>query len=379
MDREAEEFLHQLLMTPSPTGDEHRIQRLLNDRLAPFADRVDVDVHGNLYLTMNPESERTVMLSAHCDQIGFIITEIGTNGFLYFEPLGGLDGGVVQGGRVTIHTRNGPIEGIFGRKAIHLQTPQEQSQAPLTKDIWIDIGAKDKADAERSVAPGDYATYALGVTRLQNGRIASPGLDDKAGLFVMAESFRRLHEGGLEVGLIAVSTVQEEVGLRGASTAAFSVRPEVTIAIDVVNASDDPGVRKGMAPCALGKGPTIPSGPSTNPVVGRMLVECARRREIPYQPAPSGSLAGNDSKALQVDGGPAAAVGIGIPNRNMHTQVEVCQLDDLENSVRLIVEFVRSINGDTDFRPYTVADAGSRSERRRSRIEVEQTAGSHVG
>src|SRR4051812_12458600 len=101
MDREAEEFLNQLLLTPSPTGDEHRVQRLLNDRLAPYADRVDVDVHGNLYLAMNPEAERSVMLAAHCDQIGFLITEVGTNGFLYFEPLGGLDGGVVQGGRVT--------------------------------------------------------------------------------------------------------------------------------------------------------------------------------------------------------------------------------------------------------------------------------------
>src|SRR4051812_44652045 len=240
MDRESEEFLHQLLMTPSPTGDEHRIQRLLNDRLAPYADRVDVDVHGNLYLAMNPEAERSVMLAAHCDQIGFLITEIGTNGFLYFEPLGGLDGGVVQGGRVTIHTHDGPIEGIFGRKAIHLQSVQEQSQSPLTRDIWIDIGARDKADAERYVAIGDYATYALGVIELQNRCIASPGLDDKAGLFVMAEAFRRLHAEDVPVGVVAVSTVQEEVGLRGASTAAFSVRPEVAIAIDVVNASDDP-------------------------------------------------------------------------------------------------------------------------------------------
>jgi endoglucanase len=352
MDDAAKAFLFELLATPSPTGDEARVQRLLHRRLAPYADRVEVDAHGNLYLWRNPAAERRVMLAAHCDQIGFLVTEIVPNGYLHVEPLGGLDEGVVPGGRVTIHAKGGPVAGVFGRKAIHLQTPQERGQAPGLRSIWIDIGAKDHDDAARCVALGDYATYELNAVELRNGRVAAPGLDDKAGLWVMAEAFRRLRDDRLDFALVAVSTVQEEVGLRGAGAAALHVRPEVGVAIDVTHATDDPGVKPGMVPCVLGGGPAIPSGPSTNPVVGRMLVEAARRHDIPYQPTPFASLAGNDSKELQVAGGPAAAVGIGIPNRNMHTQVEVCQLDDLEHTARLLVEFLRSLRADTDFRPY---------------------------
>jgi len=354
MEEAGKKFLYELLTTPAPTGNELQVQSLLSKRLGPVAERCNSDVHGNLYLELNTKAKRGVMLAGHCDQIGFLVTEVGQSGFLYVEPLGGIDEGVVQGSQVTIHSRRGPIDGIFGRKAIHLQSQQERQQVPLLKQMWIDIGAKDKADAERFVQPGDYATYKLGVTELMNGYIASPGLDDRAGLFVVAEAFRRCSELDLKIGLVAVSTVQEEVGMRGAGTAAFSIQPEVAIAVDVTNASDDPGTKKGMVPCLLGKGPVIPSGPGTNPVVSRLLVECAQRREIPYQMAPGGELAGNDSKAMQVAGGAAAAAGIGIPNRNMHTQAEVCHLEDLDHSVELVVEFLRSISDDTDFRPFKV-------------------------
>jgi endoglucanase len=352
MDDASKAFLFELLETPSPTGDEGRVQRLLHRRLAPYADRVEVDAHGNLYLWRNPAAERRVMIAAHCDQIGFLVTEIDAKGYLHVEPLGGLDEGVVPGGRVTIHAKDGPVAGVFGRRAIHLQTVQERGQAPVLSGVWIDIGATDREDAARCVQLGDYATYALDVLELRHGRVAAPGLDDKAGLWVMAEAFRRLRDDRLAFGLVAVSTVQEEVGLRGAAAAALHVRPEVGIAVDVTHATDDPGVKPGMLPCRLGGGPAIPSGPSTSPVVGRLLVEAARRHDIPYQPTPMSSLAGNDAKELQVAGGPAAAVGIGIPNRNMHTQVEVCALDDLEHTARLLVEFLRSLRADTDFRPY---------------------------
>src|SRR3954447_20262024 len=231
MDESSESFLYQLLTTPSPTGSEQHVQRLLKRRLERCAERVETDVHGNLYLELNTKAKRAIMLAGHCDQIGFIITEIGTDGFLYVEPLGGLDEGVVQGSFVTVHTKGGPVDGVFGRKAIHLQTPQERQQVPTLKNMWIDIGARDKADAERYVAPGDYVTYRRGVTELRNGFISSPGLDNRAGLFVVAEAFRRCHEVDMKIGLVMVSTVQEEVGMRGAGTAAFSLRPEVPIAV----------------------------------------------------------------------------------------------------------------------------------------------------
>lgn len=352
MNSDAIDFFHQLLNTPSPTGNEGRIQRIIEARVENYVDSTSTDLHGNLYFSLNTAAKRCIMLAAHCDQIGFIVTEIGAEGYIYTEALGGGDEGVLQGGLVTIYSKNGPVDGVFGRKATHLQTKSEREEVPEMSELWIDIGVKDKKEAEAIVGMGDYATFRLGYSNLKNNRIVSPGLDDKAGLLVITEVIRRCSQQKLSVGICAVSTVQEEVGLRGAETAAFSVQPEVGIAVDVTNASDDPDAKKGMTSCILGNGPAIPIGPGTNPVVGKMLIECAKRNDIPYQLAPSGELAGNDAKSIQVArGGGVAAVGIGIPNRNMHTQVEVCCLDDLEFTTKLIVEFLLSIQEDTDFRP----------------------------
>src|SRR3954470_8026060 len=159
MDDAGKKFLYELLTTPAPTGNELQVQSLLSKRLGPVAARCNSDVHGNLYLELNTKAKRGVIRAAHCDQIGFRVTEVGHGGFLYGEPLGGIDEGVVQGSHVTIHSRRGPIEGVFGRKAIHLQTQQQRQQVPVLKEMWIDIGAADKADAARYVQLGDYVTY----------------------------------------------------------------------------------------------------------------------------------------------------------------------------------------------------------------------------
>lgn len=353
MEKESRAFLDQLLTTPSPTGFEERIQALVRKRMTPFADTIESDLHGNLIVAINPDAEKRVMLAGHCDQIGFMITHISNEGFLYVSPLGGIDVGVLYGAQVTIHGEKGPVEGIFGRKPIHQQSAEERASMKLDiSKVWIDIGAKNKKEAEKLVNIGDSATFKLGVMQLGSDFICAPGLDDRVGLFIVMEALRLCKNSKLNVGLFSVSTVQEEVGLRGASTAAYTVNPEVGIAVDVTHASDNPASEgaKGV-PCKLGAGPAICRGPNINPVVERLLVASAKKAKIPYQPAPSSRLLGNDANAMQVVRGGIAAGSIGVPNRYMHTQVEVCSLKDLENCAKLLAQFVKSITTKTDFRP----------------------------
>jgi endoglucanase len=202
---------------------------------------------------------------------------------------------------------------------------------------------------------GDFVTFPLQVTELRNGLISAPALDDKTGLWVCLEVLRQCAERGCEVGLYTVSTVQEEIGSRGAATATNKLSPDVGIAVDTIPATDDPGYDlppQQYVPCKLGQGPTISTGPGTNPVVGRMLTEAAGRLNVPYQPDPSGTTAPNDARVIQIADSGVAAASVGIPQRNMHTQVEIVHTEDLDNAVAVLVEFIGSITEETDFRPF---------------------------
>ena len=353
MRKESKAFLYELLNTPSPTGFEQRIQRVVKKYVQRFADTSELDLHGNLTVCINPKATRRVMFAGHCDQIGLMIKHISKDGFLYVSALGGIDSGILPGTHVTVWSEKGEVQGVFGRKPIHAQSGEERTKMSLELDnMWIDIGAKNQKDAEKRVQIGDPVTFKLGVTELSNDLICSPGLDDKVGLFVAMEALRLCSEQKISIGVYAVSTVQEEVGLRGARTSAYSIDPEVGIAIDVTHSSDNPGGESPKAvPCKLAHGPAIVRGPNVNPVVEKMLVASAKRSKIKYQPAPYSGLLGNDANAIQVTRAGVAAASLGIPNRYMHTQVEVCSLEDLESSAKLLAAFVRDIKPKTDFRP----------------------------
>lgn len=355
MNKQSKQFLFDLLKTPSPTGFEQPVQRVVRARMQRYADTIEGDLHGNLTVALNPGASRRVMLAGHCDQIGLMVKHITKEGFIYVGALGGIDVGVLFGSRVTIHSARGQVHGVIGRKPIHAQTPAEREAQKLDLEkVWVDIGAKDKKEVEKCVEIGDPITFSLEVTELANNFVVSPGLDDKVGLFVAMEALRLVAESEkkLTVGLYAVSTVQEEVGLRGAKTAAYAIDPEVGIAIDVTHASDNPSSENARAtPCALGKGPTICRGPNINPVVEALLRSSAKKAKVPYQTSPDSRLLGNDANAIQVSKRGVAAGSIGIPNRYMHTQTELCSLDDLENAAKLLATFVLDINKKTDFRP----------------------------
>jgi tetrahedral aminopeptidase len=352
MDRKSQDFLYELLRTPSPSGSEQRLQHAIESHAKRFADVIEPDLHGNLLLGVNTSAKRRVLLAAHCDQIAFMVSSISDQGLITFEPLGGADEGVLPGTNVVIHSEQGAVPGVLARKVSHLQSKEEMNKVPLLSQMWIDIGAIDEHDARERVKPGDCISFRLEVTELANRFISAPGLDNKAGLFVALEALRCCSLQDLDVGLYVASTVQEEIGLRGAQTVGFKLAPEVALAIDVTLATDDPSAPPKSVPCRMGKGPTISSGPNTNPHIGRLLRAAAERKDIPFQPAPTAKLEGNDAKNLQVVRGGVATASIGIPNRNMHTPVEVCSLQDIENTILLVCEFVKSLRHDTELRPF---------------------------
>lgn len=357
MDAGAKDLLFRLLNTPAPSGAEGPLLDVVVDAVGGLADSVETDLHGNLILGLNTRADRRVMLAGHADQIGFMVLRITPEGFLAVEPVGGVDEGVVLGSRVVVHTAGGPVEGVVGKKAVHLQSQQESTTVPTINNVWVDIGARDRDEAAERVKPGDYITYKPLITELLNGRVCAPALDNRAGLFAVLEAFRRCAEADLSVALYAVCTAQEEVGARGAATAAAALRPEVGVAVDVTFAiDDDPATRgKAVAACVLGGGPCISHGPNTNPVVEQQLKDAAGRAGVAYQPSPTGKLEGNDAKAIQAAASGVAAAAVSIPSRNMHTPAEVCCLADLDAAARLLAAFVTGVRPDDDFRPFRPA------------------------
>lgn len=349
------EFLYEMLRTPSPTGWEQPLQRKIYDRYKDVAHAIDPDVHGNLVLALNPKAKRKVMLAGHCDQIGFLVKYISPGGYIYLDKLGGADSGVILGEHLVIHSKSGPIVGVVGRKPVHLQQGPEVQQIPITTKIWMDIGAKNEQQVREHVKIGDYVTFRLEPMSLRGSLIAAPGLDNKAGLFVCLETLRQCSAAGCEVGLYIASTVQEEIGSRGAATTTSRLSPDVGIAVDVIPATDDPGYDlppQAYVPCKLNAGPTISTGPNTNPVVGQMLRHAAREKDLPWQGDPSGKTAANDARVIQIADSGVAVASVGIPQRNMHTQVEIVSLEDLQSAISLLVAFVGSVTDRTDFRPF---------------------------
>src|SRR5438067_6956458 len=215
MQDESLVFLRRLLETPSPSGYERAIQDVVRQWAKPLADEVKTDRHGNVLAIRNPKGHPRIMLAGHCDQIALMVQHIDDNGFLFVQPMGGWDMQILLGQNLTVWTRSGPLSGVISRKAPHLLTSDERNKVPQFTDVWVDIGAADKKEAEELVSPGDTVTFALGYRPLRNGLASAPGMDDKVGLWAVMEALRLLHGRKLHAAVFCVSTVQEEIGLRG--------------------------------------------------------------------------------------------------------------------------------------------------------------------
>ena len=353
MEATARDFLVRLLETPSPSGYEQPIQRLVRDYLSAVADTVTTDSHGNVIGAKNPGGQTRMLLAGHCDQIGLIVQYIDGDGYISVQPIGGWDPMQLVGSRVTIWTAGGPVPGVIARKPIHLLTDEERKVVPKMKDLWIDIGAGDKADAETVVRIGDPVTLELRFQPLRGTRVCAVAMDDKVGLWVVLEAFRRaVAAGPLPCGLFVASTVQEEIGLRGAQTSCYGVDPHVAIAVDVTHATDCPTIdKKSEGDVALGKGPVVFRGPNMNPHVVSRLVAAATDRDIPIQLGASGRATPTDANVLQTTRSGVATGLVSVPNRYMHSAVETISLDDADRAAELLAAFVRGLQGKIEWAP----------------------------
>lgn len=357
MSEQATTFLKTLLDTPGPSGSEAAPARVWRAEAERFADSVSLDVSGNASATVNASGAPRVMLAGHIDEIGLMITHIDEDGFLYCDGIGGWDSQVLVGQRLRILARHGAIAGVIGKKPIHLMKPDEREKVSKMADLWIDIGARDRADAgERGVRVGDAAVIDSALVQLGNGLIASRSIDNRIGAFIVLEVLRRLSEdrSRLAASVTAVATAQEEIGHQGggARTSAHVIDPHVAIVVDVTFATDTPGVEKKLVgERKLGSGPVLSRGSANHPVVVERLVEAAQAEGIPYtlQAAPRSTSTDADAIYLSRAGVPTAVVS--VPNRYMHSPNEIVSLADVDATIRLIVSFIHRLEEGVDYTP----------------------------
>jgi endoglucanase len=356
MQDDALQFFQQAVATPSPSGYEERIQKLIHDYIAPHSDRVRIDVHGNLIAESgNPDGPR-LMLAGHCDQIGMLVSFIDENGFVYAQTIGGWDPQQLVGQAMSIWTDTGQVHAVISRKPIHLLSPKERTEVVEIDKLWLDVGAQSEAQAAEKIRVGDPVTLDLKLRPLMNSIVTGPGMDNKTGMWTVVEALRRskAKAGGnpLACHLHSVSTVQEEIGLRGAKTAAGSINPAVAIAVDVTHASDCPTIEPfKQGAIKLGGGPVIFRGPNINPKVAARLIAIADSNKIPYQLAAIGRATPNDANVLQLHGAGVATGLVAIPNRYMHSAVEAISLQDIDHVADLLAEFAAALKPDDDFTP----------------------------
>ncbi len=342
----APEFLVELLNARSPSGYESEAQEVFDRHVGPVADRYENDPMGNRIASVNSEGDPVLMLAGHFDELGLIITHVSKSGFLYFDTIGGHDRTVISGRRVRILTKDGVVKGVTGKRAVHMLNAEERTKVPQIHEIWIDIGASDRKEAMSRIRIGDVAIYDHDFEILNGSTITARAIDNKAGAYVVGETLIRLAKSKkrLNARVVSVATSQEEIGVRGATTSAFSVKPHLAVAVDVGHATDHPDCdHRRFGDFKLGAGPVICRGANINPWVLDRILNCAEKEQIPYQLEADPRGTGTDARAIQISRGGVATGLISIPLRYMHTPSEVSDLNDIENCIHLLVAFAQSL------------------------------------
>jgi len=347
-------LLEELIATPSPSGHEQPLQRIVRRELTEVAESLQTDMLGNLVATVPATSTDAprVMLTAHCDEIGFLVKYIDTDGFLFFAPVGGVDPHLVPGQRVHIHTANGPLLGVVGKKPIHLLEAKDKERVIPFAEQFVDIGCSSQDEAGALVAIGDPMTIRVGLERLQGERVVGRGFDDRMGIFTMIRAVQQAASRQLPCQLFAVSVVQEELGLRGAQPACFGVAPDVALVIEIGHASDTPtNDPKIVGEVKLGGGPVLSRGPNINPALFALLQQTAREEGIPVQVIGEQRATSTDANVIQLSRQGVATALVRVPTRYVHTSSEVLSLADLEAAVRLLSATVAKISDRKQFIP----------------------------
>lgn len=344
-------FLKRLLDTPGPSGYEGAPARVWREEAKAFAE-VRGDVAGNSMATVDGEGGPTIMLAGHVDEIGVIVTYIDDEGFAYISGIGGWDPQVLVGQRLRFLGARGDVLGVVGKKPIHLMKSEDREKASKMTDLWVDVGAASRKEAEEVLAVGDAGVIDSRLLELPNGRIASRSIDDRIGAFVVLEALRRYAKQPGTARVVAVATTQEEIAWHGggALISANGVRPAMAIAVDVTFATDHPGLeKKEVGDHKLGGGPVLTRGSIINPVVFALLRDTARDLDIPYTVHAAGKDTSTDADAIHIAREGVATALVSVPNRYMHSPNEMVSLEDLDRTAQLIAEACRRVDENTDF------------------------------
>ena len=346
-------FLKTLVNTPSPVGHETRGQRVWLDYAGQFADETFSDAYGNCVAVLNKGGGQRIMLAAHADEIAMAVNYIDDNGFIYVRKMGGVDAAITKAQRIVVHTRTGAVKGVVGNVAPHLMKLEGDPKLPKIHDIFIDIGVGSRKDAEKLVRVGDPITLTDEFDILRGDLAVARAFDNRIGTFAVAETLRLLKESKVKLNceVCAVSNVQEEVGLLGARQIAYSLKPDLALVVDVTHATDYPTVSKAQhGDIKIGKGPALTHGGCNHPEVVKRLEEVAVKKKIPLQHEAMSATSGTDTDVIFWTRGGIASALISLPNRYMHSPVEVVSLKDLELIPELMAAFVQSLKKDEPFK-----------------------------
>lgn len=349
MNNNSKSFLLDLLSTPSPSGDETEIQHKWLRYTAKYADKVETDMAGNAIAIINPNAKFKVLLAGHCDEIAFMINRIDDNGFLYFQPVGGISHKVAPGMPVEIQGFKRQIPGVIGVNAQH--------HGGLKKDfeiesLYIDCGAKNKEEISKSVSIGDYVIYRIYPEILLNNKLTGRALDNRTGAFVIAEVIKNLKKRRPKVGVYAVSTVNEETNMGGAYFASSVIKPNMAIACDVTFATDYPGVdRSKHGEIDLDKGPVLAKGAPINYKINNFLEAAANKSKINLQYELTPARTGTDADKMRLTGDGIPVALVSLPIRYMHSPVETASFKDIRDEIKLLTNMICALTGEENLKP----------------------------
>ena len=345
------EILRKLLTAPGPSGYEQAAAAVFRDAASAFAEVTHDSVGSTVARVQGTAGGPLLAVVGHIDEIGLIVHHIDDEGFLWFSGVGGWDPVILVGQRVELATRDGIVHGVVGKKPIHLLKEEERTKAPELRQLHIDIGAADGDEARGRVRIGDVAVISGEPLEYPNNRVVSRSMDNRLGCFVAFEAARLVAEaGGAPGDVAALAVTQEEITFAGARTSAYTLKPDVAIVVDVTFATDPPGSdEKELGSHKFGTGPVVGRGSTLDPLVFELLHAAGEEAEIPFTVAASARYTGTDADAIHLSRGGIPTGVVSIPLRYMHSPVEMVQLDDVENSAKLIAAFAQKLTTDVSF------------------------------
>ncbi len=354
----SEKFLYRYLNNASPTGFESAGQQLWVEYIRPYVDEIGLDTYGTAYGVINPGKDYRVVIEGHADEISWFVHYISDNGFISVIRNGGSDHMIAPSKRVNIHGDKGVVKGVFGWPAIHTRRGDDAKLQTKLDNIFIDVGAKDKAEVlEMGIHVGSVVTYPDELEVLNDRYYCGRALDNRMGGFCIAEVARLLKENKVELpfSLYVVNAVQEEIGLRGAQMIAQRIKPDVAIVTDVTHDTGTPLLnKKKLGDVQAGKGPSVTYAPAVHNKLLQLIIDAAEEGEIDIQREASSRATGTDTDAFAYSNEGVPAALISIPLRYMHTTVEMAHKDDVEGVIKLIYQTLLKIEGGMSFKYFEV-------------------------